>query len=102
MVGALMVRGLVVGLAAGLVAGVFAFVFGEPLIGQAISVEAARETAGHAAPALVSRDGQRIGLFLATGIYGAAVGGLFALVFAVARGRLRARSDIRLSAGLAA
>jgi predicted cobalt transporter CbtA len=94
-------RGLVAGLIAGLAAGAFAFVFGEPLIDRAIAVEAAREPAAHAEDALVSRDGQRVGLFLATGIYGLALGGLFGLVFAFARGRVRARSDLWLSVGLA-
>jgi predicted cobalt transporter CbtA len=101
MIRTLFLRGLVAGLIAGLAAGVFAFAFGEPLIDRAIAVEAASNPAGHAEEALVSRDGQRIGLFLATGIYGLALGGLFGLVFAVARGRIRARSDIRLSVGLA-
>lgn len=89
MIRTLFLRGLVAGLIAGLAAGVFAFAFGEPLIDRAIAVEAASEPAGHAEEALVSRDGQRIGLFLATGIYGLALGGLFGLVFAFARGRIR-------------
>lgn len=101
MIRTLFLRGLVAGLIAGLAAGMFAFAFGEPLIDRAIAVEAASEPAGHAEQALVSRDGQRIGLFLATGIYGLALGGLFGLVFAFARGRIRARSDIRLSFSLA-
>ena len=101
MVRALFMRGLIAGLVAGLAAGVFAFAFGEPLIDHAIGLEQANEPSGHAEPTLVSRDGQRIGLFLATGIYGLALGGLFALVFAVARGRVPARSDMWLSVGLA-
>ena len=96
MVAPLLVRGLAAGLGAGLAAGFVAFVFGEPLISQAISLEA-----GHS-DALVSREGQRVGLFLATGLYGLAIGGLFGLVFATARGRIAARSDARLAAGLAA
>jgi Probable cobalt transporter subunit (CbtA) len=95
MVAPLLVRGLAAGLAAGIAAGFVAFVFGEPLIGDAISLEA------HHGDALVSRDGQRAGLFLATGLYGLAIGGLFALAFATARGRIAARSDARLAAGLA-
>jgi hypothetical protein len=87
---------MVAGLGAGVAAGVVGFAFGEPLIGGAIGLEAAH------GDALVSRDGQRAGLFLATGLYGLAVGGLFALVFATARGRISARSDARLAAGLAA
>jgi hypothetical protein len=100
-VGALFRRGLVAGLVAGLGAGVFAFAFGEPLIDHAIAIEATQEPSEHAEAALVSRDGQRVGLFLASGIYGLALGGLFALIFAVARGRVRARSEMWLSVGLA-
>jgi hypothetical protein len=96
MVGPLVVRGLAAGLGAALAAGCVAFVFGEPLIDEAISLE---NTHGDA---LVSREGQRAGLFLATGLYGLALGGLFALAFATARGRIAARSDARLAAGLAA
>ena len=102
MVAPLFLRGLSAGLLAGLAAGLFAFAFGEPLIDHAIAVEAAGEPASHSGEDLVSRDGQRIGLFLATGLYGLALGGLFALIFAVARGRVRARNDIWLCAGLAA
>jgi cytochrome bd-type quinol oxidase subunit 2 len=96
MVRPLVIRGLVAGLGSGVAAGVVGFAFGEPLIGDAIRLEAAH------GDALVSRDGQRAGLFLATGLYGLAVGGLFGLVFATARGRVSARSDARLAAGLAA
>jgi predicted cobalt transporter CbtA len=101
MVRTLLLRGLLAGLIAGLAAGVFAFAFGEPLIERAIAVEEANEPVAHAEEALVGRDGQRIGMFLATGVYGLALGGLFGLVFAFARGRVRARSDLRLSVGLA-
>jgi putative cobalt transporter subunit CbtA len=96
MVAPLVFRGLAAGLGAGLAAGLVAFVFGEPLIADAISLET-----GHG-DALVSREGQRAGLFLATSLYGLATGGLFALAFATARGRTPARSDARLAAGLAA
>jgi hypothetical protein len=96
MVAPLILGGLAAGLAAGLVAGLVGFAFGEPLIGEAISLE------GTHGDGLVSREGQQAGLFLATGLYGLAVGGLFALAFATARGRIKARSDARLAAGLAA
>lgn len=102
MIRALILRGLIAGLIAGLAAGAFAFAFGEPLIEHAIAIEKANEPSGHSETALVSRDGQRAGLFLATGLYGLGLGGLFALAFALVRGRVRARSDIWLSAGLAA
>jgi len=93
--GSLLVRGLIVGLFAGLLAGTFAYVMGEPHIDSAIAIEEAAGAAhthdanGQAVPAdpeeepLVSRDGQRFGLFLATSLYGVALGGIFAVGFAL-------------------
>ncbi|MGR6917523.1 CbtA family protein [[Actinomadura] parvosata] len=51
----------------------------------------------HGDGATVSRPVQKAGLFLATGLYGLAVGGVFALVFAGLRGRVGPRSDGRLA-----
>lgn len=107
----LILRGVVVGLLAGLVAGAFAFVFSEPLVQDAIDIEnAAAATAGlelqpipaHVSDWVVSRPQQRGGLFLATGLYGMALGGLFAVAFVTLRGRGRDRSDWQLSTRLAA
>ncbi|WP_239068002.1 CbtA family protein [Actinomadura bangladeshensis] len=96
----MLVRGLLLGLLAGLVAGVFAFAAGEPRIDEAIALEnaAAAHEHGAGAPAHehggeVSRGTQKAGLFLATGLYGLAVGGVFALVYAGLRGRVGPRSD---------
>nr|WP_055504199.1 CbtA family protein [Nonomuraea pusilla] len=113
MVRTLLVRGLLLGLLAGLIAGAFAFVFGEPRIESAIALEeaASAQHAGsehggaghtheHGAEAVVSRPVQKAGLFLATGLYGLAVGGIFALVYAGLRGRVGPRSEGGL--GLAA
>jgi predicted cobalt transporter CbtA len=104
MVRTFFVRGLLAGLVAGLAAGVFAFFVGEPYIASAIAIE---EAAAHAAGAthehaeeLVSRGGQRFGLFLAAALYGVALGGLFGLAFAALRGRIGSRSDSVLAAGL--
>ncbi|MGW5680682.1 CbtA family protein [Nonomuraea sp. NPDC003754] len=47
----------------------------------------------HGEEAVVSRPVQKVGLFLATGLYGLAVGGIFALVFAALRGRVGPRSE---------
>lgn len=84
-------------MAAGVIAAALAFLFafwaGEPQIDLAIAVEQARDAAAHAphGPELVSRGVQKTaGLFTAVGLYGAAVGGLFALAFAVIYGRLAA------------
>ncbi|WP_327090326.1 CbtA family protein [Nonomuraea sp. NBC_01738] len=106
MIRTLVVRGLLVGLLAGLVAGTFAFVFGEPRVDAAIALEEAAaaaepapaptvEEAGHdhGEDAVVSRPAQKAGLFLATGLYGLAVGGVFALVYAGLRGRVGPRGD---------
>ncbi|MFI6925191.1 CbtA family protein [Nonomuraea spiralis] len=111
MVRILLVRGLLVGLLAGLFAGGFAFAFGEPRVDDAIALEEAAaqaappehaepaEEAGHShgEEAEVSRPVQKGGLFLATGLYGLAVGGVFALAFAGLRGRVGPRSDGRLA-----
>ncbi|MEV0379393.1 CbtA family protein [Nonomuraea sp. NPDC050643] len=101
MVRTLLVRGLLLGLLAGLIAGGFAFAFGEPRVDSAIALEeAAAATAHEEAPdhshgeeAEVSRPAQKAGLFLATGLYGLAVGGIFALVYAGLRGRVGPRTD---------
>ena len=110
--GSLLVRGLIVGLFAGLLAGTFAYVMGEPHIDAAIAIEEAagaahtHETGETAEPAeeepLVSRDGQRAGLFLATSLYGVALGGIFAVAFALLRRKLRTPSDSYAALGLAA
>lgn len=106
----LLVRGLLAGLVAGLLAGAVAFVIGEPHIDAAISIEeaasapaeehshdataadhgdasATESDAGHSHgdDALVSRDGQRAGLFLATTLAGLALGAIFAVVAHYAR-----------------
>jgi predicted cobalt transporter CbtA len=108
MIRTLVVRGLVAGLVAGLLAGAFGFAIGEPRIEDAIEIEQAASHshaevgADDAEAAPVSRSGQRGGLFLATALYGLAVGGLFALVFAAVRGRIGPRDDERLGVWLAA
>jgi predicted cobalt transporter CbtA len=96
MVGQLLLRGMLAGLIAGILAFAFAYGFGEPEIEYAIGLEeqkaiAAGEDPGAvqgAEPDIVSRSVQS-GIGLATGIlgFGAAVGGIFALVFAFAYGR---------------
>ncbi|GAB2572358.1 membrane protein [Paractinoplanes abujensis] len=50
---------------------------------------------------LVSRDGQKGGLFLATGLYGIALGGIFATGYTLLRRRLRTPSDVRAAWSLA-
>ena len=109
--GSLLVRGLIVGLFAGLLAGTFAYVMGEPHIDAAIAIEEAGAAHSHDHGAateaaeeepLVSRDGQRAGLFLATSLYGVALGGMFAVAFTLLRRKLRTSSDPYAALGLAA
>ena len=116
MVGHLLLRGMLVGVVAGLLAFGFAKLFGEPPIERAIAFEAqmgshaghthSHDHAGQGAGSgdhadradhptgepeaeLVSR-GTQAGLGLLTGmvVYGAAIGGLFALAFAFVHGRI--------------
>ncbi|CAG4890350.1 CbtA family protein [Paraburkholderia saeva] len=105
MVGKLLVRGMLAGIAAGLLTFAFARVAGEPAVDQAISFEEKAAAARGEAPEpeLVSRETQA-GLGLLTGVvvYGASFGGLFALTFAYAYGRVGKLSARALSAMLAA
>jgi hypothetical protein len=86
-----LLRGMLVGLVAGLIAFVFAHTYGEPQVDKAIAFEESQAQAAGEAPEeeIVSRPTQA-GIGLATGVlvYGAALGGLFSLVFAYANGRL--------------
>jgi hypothetical protein len=88
---ALLVRGMLAGLVAGLIYAIFAYVFGEPQVDLAIAYEdqvaaAAGEPAGEE---LVGRGVQStVGLTVAAVVYGVAIGGIFALVYALAQGRV--------------
>ncbi|MBG1231011.1 CbtA family protein [Aestuariivirga litoralis] len=104
MVGKLLLRGMLVGIAAGILAFIFAHIFGEPMVDKAIAFEeAASQAAGEAAePELVSRAVQStIGLATGVLVYGAALGGIFSLVFAYVYGRIGALSPRATSAVLA-
>jgi len=82
---------MLVGLLAGLLVFALAWVFSEPLIDRAIAFEDhMHEMAGDAPePELVSRAVQStIGLLTGVVVYSCALGGIFALVFAYAQGRL--------------
>ncbi|AVT29496.1 MULTISPECIES: CbtA family protein [unclassified Plantactinospora] len=102
-----LLRGLLAGLVAGLIAGTFAYLVGEPRIDAAIAIEeaATHSTPGveadHHAEELVGRDGQRAGLFLATGLFGAAMGGLLATGYVLLRRRLHSTDDGRAALLLA-
>ncbi len=114
MIQTLLVRGMLVGLVAGLLAFAFAKTFGEPNVDTAIAFEdsmhdaeaKAALAAGQPAPPpemeLVSRPVQSsIGLFTGVVVYGAAFGGIFALVFAFAWGRAGRISPRALAAIIA-
>jgi Probable cobalt transporter subunit (CbtA) len=109
MMRALLIRGMLVGVLAGLLSFGVARVLGEPQVDRAIAYEEQMDAAhagageadhqhgttaaaGHdhgAAEQSVSRGTQRgIGLLTASVVYGAALGGLFAIVFGLVYGRV--------------
>ena len=91
MVRTLLIRGLLVGVVAGALVFLVATLLGEPSLNAAISFEEARVAATGEADehAVVSRAVQStVGLALGSLVYGATVGGLFAIAYAVAQGRL--------------
>lgn len=108
MVRTLLVRGMLAGILAGLVAFGFAKLFGEPQVDLAIAFEGHMHqmAGGSPEPELVSREVQStIGLLTGVVVYGCALGGIFALVFAYAYGRIgplspRATAAILAAAGL--
>src|SRR5258706_3703277 len=105
MVGKLLIKGMVAGLAAGLLTFAFAKIAGEPQVDRAVLLDAEGDAAkGEATePELVSRDTQAgAGLLTGVIVFGTAMGGLFALTFAVARGRVGKLDGRALSALLAA
>lgn len=105
MIGKLLLRGMLTGLFAGLLTFGFAKIAGEPRVNQAIAFEQQIDAAKGEAPEpeLVSRSTQSgIGLFTGVLAYSSAIGGLFALVFAYAYGRVGSMSVRALSAWLAA
>ncbi|MDT5039041.1 MAG: hypothetical protein QOE51_26 [Actinoplanes sp.] len=111
----LILRGLLAGAIGGLLAFVFARIFAEPLIQQAIDYEGARDAAQQAldkaAGLPVQAEGMEVfsrtiqadvGIGVALIFFGAAVGALFAVVYAVylgRAGRIRARNLALLVAG---
>jgi len=116
MVGSLLLRGMLIGVLAGFIAFGFARIFGEPQVDLAIAFEeqmAASEAAQASVgdqPAMEEAEdeglpgrAEQAGLGLVTGlvIFGAAVGGIFSLVFALAYGRIGSIGARGLSAVLA-
>ena len=94
---------MLVGVVAGLLVFAFARWIGEPQVERAIAFETAADQARGEAPEpeVVSRRVQRsVGLLTGTLVFGAAVGGLFGLVFAFAYGRIGEMGPRALSAVL--
>jgi predicted cobalt transporter CbtA len=92
-VGNLVLRGVIVGIVAGLLAFAFAWTFGEPSVDLAIAYEEAQAGPADPAepdePALVERPVQStFGLMTGLVVVGAGMGGLFAILFALAYGRM--------------
>ncbi len=104
MVRSLLVRGMLVGLAAAGLALIAAWLFGEAPVGQAIAFEQHRAVLAGRPPEPVafSRLVQKtIGLATGIGVFGIAVGGLFALAFSFAYGRI-GQFGARATSGLLA
>jgi putative cobalt transporter subunit CbtA len=89
--GSLLLRGMIAGLIASLLAFGFAKVYGEPQVDRAIGFEEQMSKAHGEAeePEIVSREVQStVGLLTGVALFGTALGGLFALAYAVLNGRL--------------
>jgi predicted cobalt transporter CbtA len=100
----LLVRGMLAGVVAGLLVFALARWIGEPQVERAIAFETGMDQAKGDAPEpeIVSRRIQSsLGLLTATVVDGTAVGGLFALAFAFAYGRMPVTSPRALSLLLA-
>jgi len=86
---ALLIRGMITGLVAAAVGLLVAWIYGEPQVAHAIAFEESHAGAHEHGEEVVSRTVQRTaGLVTAMAVYGAAIGGLFSVVFAFAQGRL--------------
>ncbi len=114
MIRTLLIRGMLVGFLAGLLVFSFAKVFGEPQVDTAIAFESKMDDARDKAleargvhvipePELVSRRMQAsFGLLTGVMVYCTAFGGLFALIYAFANGRLSATPGPRAFSALLA
>jgi uncharacterized membrane protein YidH (DUF202 family) len=101
----LLIWGLLAGLCGGLLATGFSEVAGEPAVNQAIAFEYTQAKAAGEPPEheIVTRGVQRsIGLLTAATVFGLSMGGLFALAFAFAYGRVGRASPRRTALSLAA
>lgn len=88
MIGASVRRGLAAGLLAGVLAGLVAFSVGEPALSQAVALEEQEPAEQERTPAGPSRTVQRVALVPGYALVGLAVGALFGVAAAWARGRV--------------
>jgi pimeloyl-ACP methyl ester carboxylesterase len=105
MIRTLLIWGLLAGLCGGMLATGFSELAGEPAVNQAIAFESSSAAAGGEPHehAIVSRGVQRsVGLLTAAIVFGLSMGGLFALAFAFAYGRVGRASPARTALWLAA
>lgn len=105
MIRTLLIWGLLAGLCGGLLATGFSEVAGEPAVNQAINFEhtQAKAAGQPEEKETVTRGVQRsIGLLTAAAVFGVSMGGLFALAFAFAYGRVGRASPGRTALWLAA
>jgi predicted cobalt transporter CbtA len=101
----LVICGLLAGLCGGLLATGFAQFTGEPAIDEAIAFEESQEAGepgGHSSEPVSRGTQSGIGLLAATVVYGLALGGLFALAFALVYGRVGHASPAQTALWLAA
>lgn len=98
----LLICGLIAGACAGVLGFGFARLAGEAPLDAAIHFEERGEPAGPGKPLVTRRTQRGFGLLTATLVYGVALGGIFALVFAGAYGRVARASPARTALSLAA
>lgn len=80
--GACLARGMGAGLIAGIVSGLFLLAVGEPSLDEAIRLEhAAASSAEPHAEEVFTRDQQHMGMVLASGLYGVALGGALGIIY---------------------
>jgi predicted cobalt transporter CbtA len=97
--GTLLVRGMLAGLVAAAAGLVIAWIYGEPQVAHAIAFEESRAASHEHGEEVVGRTVQRTaGLITAMAFYGAAIGGLFAIAYAFAQGRIATSSGGTLGA----
>lgn len=102
------IRGVVAGLIVGVLAGLFALVLAEPSVDAAIALEEAAAEAATAEAATaahmdgLSRGAQKVGLVIGMTLYGPAIGAVFGVASAWARGRISGDTwtrTLKLAAG---